>query len=200
LDGNGNDLMGVNNLTNVGTVAYNTGMMGQAFSNNASAVYLVRTNVPTLSFTNVNYSLSCWVKLYITNVSKPIINKGNGILLSTDTEYSLMWANSVQKIRMYVGNGTASPISASSSVNPDTNIWYHWTGGYSNNIPWVSVNNNPITAGSSTTNYWDNGLFKIGAAGTITINGSIDEVAIFNRALTTNDIAQLYNAGNGVRP
>ncbi len=71
----------------------------------------------------------------------------------------------------------------------------------------VYVNGSP--AGMATlpsANYGSNGfLFNIGGGGVFDatgnyFNGRIDEVAVYNRALTANEICSLYTLGSGIQP
>ena len=81
----------------------------------------------------------------------------------------------------------------------DNNTWYNYVITSDNNIMRCYVNTVESTSGGvSTFGVKSGSITKIGARGSIAfINGNMDEVAICDVALTTEQIANLYNSGNG---
>jgi len=96
-------------------------------------------------------------------------------------------------------NGNFPEVDATNVIV--TNVWYHIAGVrgpdyiqlYVNgqlqgqtNAPGAQYYNGswPLYFGTTGQSYWDGKL-----------NGSLDEVSIYNRALSANDIASIYNAG-----
>lgn len=81
-----------------------------------------------------------------------------------------------------------------------TNVWYHVAGVRGSNFTQIYVNgqlerqtnvsfpqdygNLPLYFGSSGQTFWDHKL-----------RGTLDEVSLYNRALTSNEIAAIYTAG-----
>lgn len=86
-------------------------------------------------------------------------------------------------------------------ANPvrDNNTWYNYVITSDNNIMRCYVNSVESTSGGlSTSGVKSGSITKIGARGSIAfINANMDEVAIWDVALTTEQIANLYNSGNG---
>ena len=96
--------------------------------------------------------------------------------------------------------GSATDINATSAVTTSTNVWYHWMVTLGD-APRVYQNGRLIATGSGTTiASWNKG-FKLladdDAGPSTTIDGRVDDVAVWNRALTPNEIIRLYNLGRG---
>ena len=81
----------------------------------------------------------------------------------------------------------------------DNNTWYNYVITSDNNIMRCYVNSVESTSGGLSTGGVKSGsITKIGARGSIAfINGNMDEVAMWDVALTTEQISNLYNSGNG---
>jgi hypothetical protein len=80
----------------------------------------------------------------------------------------------------------------------DENKWVHLSGGY-NGTDWVLYRNGTLVNSTpdATGAVYVNESWAIGARGTGTerfFNGSIDEVAIYNRSLTPSEISDMYSA------
>jgi hypothetical protein len=96
--------------------------------------------------------------------------------------------------------GSARDINASSAAATSTNQWYHWAVTLSD-APRVWRNGILIATGTgSTIASWNKG-FKIladdDAGGSTTINGQVSDVGVWNRALTQNEISQLWQLRQG---
>ena len=109
---------------------------------------------------------------------------------SDGTEYS-----------MYTNNGNATLLS---SVVPTSNAWHHTVFLYKDATKESKIYlDGNLVASSNSIEFPDstNALFAIGryiASGTNYFHGTIDEVGIWNRALSTDtnsEVLQLYNLG-----
>jgi len=92
---------------------------------------------------------------------------------------------------------------------PSQNVWHHiavtYDGSSVNNVPTFYIDNasqslasSQTPAGSRTT---DDTNMYIGNRGdtTRTFNGTIDEIGLWSRLLSSSEISQLYNGGNGLQ-
>lgn len=116
--------------------------------------------------------------------------------------YSAMGGDSIPRIYMYVG------MSGSGNLTLSVNNWYHFVVNYNSatGLYRVHVNNSFICEGHTNTPYYSN-IDRIenfwGAVLDEYNNASgpqqqhLDEIGIWNRILTTNEISELYNSGNG---
>ena len=201
-DNNANDSFGTNNGTATGGLTYVTGKVGQAFKGNGSNSYISLPN-NCLNFTG-DFSVSTWVKTsagaincIINNYAVQAGNNGWVIAIKNNndidfsvynlaTTVSLSYTNTstftTQYNHLYIERkaGVGSKIylnnvlvaSNTSVVNPQ-----YATTHYPS---LCAVVENPVT------NYWH-------------MNGDVDATTIWNRALTTNEISDLYNSGNGIQ-
>jgi hypothetical protein len=83
-----------------------------------------------------------------------------------------------------------------------TGIWYHIAITYNAlDGELKSYINGAIDINTTTTDYTTSlGTVEIGRAGTDEFNGKIDEIGIWNEALTSAEITALYNSGSGLSP
>jgi len=149
-------------------------------------------NAASLNITSA-ITIEAWVKRSATGVQHSIVEKYdlgsiNGYLLRIQSNDKIL-----------VGILDASGLTYTSSVATiSTGIWYHLVYVFSpgtnkiyinGNLDNSGVQNKVPTAGTTT--------LKIGASGGNPItpfNGSIDEVRIYNRALSAAEIKQNYEA------
>lgn len=191
IDGSGNptDYVGSNNLTKYGNATQtSSGKFGKAFAFDGASDFLYVTNNSTLNPTT-GITISAWIK---SNVSDPT-DRGLVSKWTTGTTGYMMVCSS-GKIRGYIGGTYA----VSSSSISSTSVWYHvlytWNGSVIQTYINGAADGTPAAKSSITS---DSGSLQIGtynSRGQSSFNGSIDEVMIFNRALTADEITALYNA------
>lgn len=205
--GNANDISGnANNGTNNGATLTTDrfGNANSAYSFNGSTNYI---NVPsnnTLNFqTNNSFTLSYWIKATSLNSSKVnvIINKQVGAGISQDGWNANIEANLASNFRIQNAPSTVfcDPSSNASSISNSTN--YHITQVFQNGTFYVYINGIQVNTGNSCPGViGDNssnmfiGKATWTANNTIGFNGVIDDIGIWNRALTIDEITNLYNA------
>ena len=187
LDGDANDLTTNHNGTWVGTEAYTTGQFGQAGVFNGSSSY-IDTNISTI--TSNGGSVSLWVKT------------------TTGTQSAFFGAQSPSQNRFYfgvrnnnfwMGAGSAQnsySISASSLLDGN---WHHvvLTLDGSTAKYYLDGNSTPVdtlsytAAGTIGVTPLIGAIDALGAVSAYT-NGSIDQVRIYNKALSADNVATLY--------
>jgi uncharacterized protein (TIGR02145 family) len=183
--GNANDVSGNgNNGTVVGatltTDRFNS--TNGAYSFNGSSNYISIANTPSLQ--NINsFSLTFWFCINQWQFSN-----------------SNYWFATIEKPSQYstellkVGADSASVFGIKIKINPTT--WNHLAFSYANKV--LSVYSNGIYAGNTNITFISStqpiyigkdpgGLLEY-------TNGKIDDIAIYNRVLTQDDITALYNA------
>ncbi len=208
-DGNANDLAGTNNGTLHSPATANaTGYVGTAFGFDGTNAYV---QVPdTTSLRPTNLTIEAWVKFTSLN------SAGSGgspagdqyIVFKQNTRTSDFEGFDLSKTRIGSGDvfqflissssGQAVPINSVTLIS--TNTWYHvaairgtnfmqlWVNGHLENQTNITFaqdyGNYPLYFGTSGQTSWDHKLY-----------GALDEVSIYNRALTSNEVAQIYAAG-----
>lgn len=208
----GND--GLYTNVNLGNPGYNQGSdpsdTSVEFGNNStpSDVYSIGSNVDfsTPSGNNAEFSIEAWVNLQFDS-SGGIVTKGNG----GGEEASLDMGAQGDAFRFLVRNAAGVTNVASSTIVPSLGSWYHVVGVCDQANGIVSLYVNGALAGS--TNIASAGGIYNNAAGPMTFGarsatqssgdnlqtfGYLNDVAIFNYALTAGEIAGEYDAGGGL--
>ncbi|HTY86563.1 MAG TPA: LamG-like jellyroll fold domain-containing protein [Candidatus Acidoferrum sp.] len=196
------DFLGLNSGTTIGGVTYGAGVTGQAFNLNGTSGYVEVPSSSSLKFTNA-MTAEAWIKLNSTSGTKTVITKGQDSDAPGDWLMSIVGAQ--LNGSLYAG-GSWQGGNFSTIMSPGT--WYHvaitydgsWLCGYVNGVLDGQKN---VLGSLRTTDY----ALRIGAYAPV--NGSayknffaglIDEASVYNRALTSNEIATLYSAGKRAVP
>lgn len=151
--------------------------------------YVDLTNA-SLPDTNGPFSYACWARTSVLG-ARTFVSQG---LSTSTTKYAYLYLTSgVFKFSL---NG-AMVVSHPTIVEVDK--WYHVVGCRSGNTSWIALNGVigatlTDTAGDCTTNVAAIGALRR-AGGAYFHSGFLDEVSIWNCALTTEQISELYNGG-----
>ncbi len=196
LNGNSNDFSGNNyHLTNNGSTTFTSGKFGQAgsFNGSSQSLSIVNASCPNLNIVG-SQTWMCWFNSNVNNADKAILSKHDG------TNYrSIQIGPSAQVIGYLSGLTTNSSVSTPNSLI-QTGKWYFLAWIYDQSASklklWVNMNKYEATAsGVSASNSGD---FRIGNDRTQWyFNGLIDEVAIYNRALSDQEIRNYYSWATG---
>ena len=195
-DNTSNDTKGTANGTLVNGATYATGKINNGFSFDGVNDYV---NFPNDFFKPVsNFSANFWINTNNATTEQTIFTSvaSNGYL-----GWRLFISGGIVTFRTFPINTTLNGLSTSASkytasnwymitvindISNGMNIYVNGTLAASNTIKQA------ISWGSTTINRlgqnWDNGTV---------FNGKIDEVALFNSALSATQLTELYNAGNG---
>jgi hypothetical protein len=194
------DSAGSNNGTLIGgSPTWSSGKIGSGSLNlNGTNQYVDVPNFNALNGLN-SATISFWVKPSVT--SKPFIGKwGTGRLFeigSNGTSLSVIW-----RIGGTAGGGTAfSQITPANTLT--TGGWNHVVAVYNNPSSTIYVNGNQVatisgSGGSLNTSVSD--PLRIGWNNIPSFySGDIDDVRIYNRAVTSQEVSELYSlSGNSV--
>lgn len=209
--GNASDTLGVNTLVNNNTATYSAGKINNGVNlASASSQYMSRADDASLDIT-ANLSISCWVKVagnpgsgvYYGIVSKGGINTSSS---DTVTQYCLWYDNDGAYrtnflIRRAGGNFSCT---YNSQLTPGT--WYHLVGTfqessairlYLNGSEVANNTSTPPAAIVNTAQPFVVGCQYSGSAGNY-LNGSVDELGVWSKVLSTGEVTSLYNSGNGL--
>ena len=206
-EGNANDVIGTNSglLENV---AFTNGMAGQAF-------YLNGTNsvvqIPgSASLKPANITVEAWVKFDV-DVTPNANLPGQQIIVFTlnsrdpasgsFTGYCLV--KNVNQFAFVIGSPSGVQVVANGTTVPQVGVWYHVAGTYDSGSGYLSIYVNGVLEGSAYAgfplDYGANTPVLIGTSGEWfdgKLEGAVDEVSIYNRALSTNEISAIYHAGS----
>ncbi|MEX2143233.1 MAG: LamG-like jellyroll fold domain-containing protein [Anaerolineales bacterium] len=168
--------------------------------------YFSRGDLPDLSTGDIDFTWSLWVKPESIGPNMWLVQKADTPTTAADYEYLLfVVANAGNAPRFRVGNGSAyANVTANTSLTAGS--WYHivaWHDSVNDEIG-ISVNGGaPVTQAYSSGGQDTSGNLVVGAS---LINntpgnyfdGVIDEVGFWKRVLSPQEIAALYNIGNGL--
>lgn len=191
-EGNANDSIGTNHGTLTNGATFASGMVGQSFSFDGVDDYV---SVPNgiISSTARNFTVDAWV--YPNNITfdGKIVYGG-----AQSGEYQLFIYNGNYEFGVHLSDGTWYIITASANIN----TWALVTGirrGTSIEL-WVNgiLQNSTMIPDLDlyTTNGFNSSIGSYNSGAGAFFSGLIDEVEIFNRALSQSEIQAIYNAGS----
>lgn len=186
-DTSGNNNSGLNNGATCGA----TGKLNTALSFNGTNNYISIPDANSLDLTT-NISVSAWVYANSYPLWATILGKTT----------SGSWANGYGLAHYTGTNDIHFWVTSYSSTNAVATVptggWHHIIGTYDGSIikiylDGVQQDSRPRTGAIST----NNSALNIGCAnsGAYFWNGRIDEVAVFNRALTATEVSDIYKRG-----
>ena len=100
---------------------------------------------------------------------------------------------------IYKGPTGCAALLQFSSMTVQTNTWYHVAVSIDGSTARLYVNGLLQDSGATLANYTPVPVFQIGAAaccGGDSFGGLVDEVEVFNRALTATEVQAIFNAGS----
>lgn len=216
MDGNTNDyaaLGGYNNPSATNGIQFVPGKVGQGVKLNQGG-YIEIPDSPALQ--NQEITIDAWVKPMGPGPNNdqwgsPIVVKGFQFPAGQyNVSVSLWWSTNIsgnQKFAFGIGNVYANWNTnvVVSNNNFTAGNWYHVAATYDGYTMKLYVNGQLEGTKSLVTNItYDNTPWTIGSTASHiravgyprTFNGIIDEVEIFDRALSTKEIQRIYNAGS----
>lgn len=200
--GNASDSVGSTTLTNVGTVTYAAALINNGAYLNTSSKQLENTS--NLTATTGDFSVQMWVKCD-AEISSGFYGFGEFGNNTTDVRYWFLYnynGGTRQLIftRDRVGS-TQTDVTYTVALGTG---WNQLVGTFSGSTVTLYTNGTSRNTGSSsgdgTSNNANPGVFlgEIPRFGGLTANGYVDEVGIWNRAITADEVSQLYNSGAGL--
>lgn len=200
-------------LTASSTPGTATGKIGKAVDLEWSTEwqYLFRSGVSDLTFNNVTFTLSCWVKFESIESTYFV-----GLMTRYDTgggkrEYGLFCDNTWKCLDFRVSpDGVNSVAARTPNESVTTGVWYNVVGWYNatTDSAYIAINDGTIyrTYGATGAKPAAND-FCIGMNVTSTNNrldGLIDCAGVWNTCPQASDgyamLTSLYNGGNGWEP
>ena len=187
--GNTGTTVGMATSTGVGA-----GKIGQALNFDGSNDFVNVADSP-FDFTG-DFSISAWV--YPENIAAGlhIVSKYEaGAYALTTSE-----AGFASKFNFVVRDGTSAKFAATNNVG-NNNTWHHLVGAVSGTSVKLYLDGvlqttqGTLVSAVSTTNYPLSIGVNPGATYANFFDGRIDEVRVYNRALSANEVNRLYNMG-----
>ncbi len=198
--GNANDASGNNNNGTVNGAAPTTDRFGNtssAYNFNGTSNYIVVPNAPSLSGFN-DISISAWVNMNQFSGIQGVVAKWFFTLSCGSNTDNYNASFSSNSINFATNNNNLSGFFCPQTfTSVDLNVWKHFVF-VSNSTTGISIYINGVLSGTAATTGGicssTNPLY-FGAVNPSTrfLNGKLDDIGIWNRALTSCEIAHLYN-------
>ena len=200
-EGDANDSIGTNNGTPTGGITYTNGEVGQAFVFNNTSSYIPVPASPGLDIgTGSGFTIECWVQpnAFNVNVSGPIIEWD-----SATTDGLQLWTGSSLFGNIKDTSGNAHTINFVTVF--DTNNFQHVAMTYDKSsglavlyYNGVAVTNANFGSITPQTTYPVNIGRRTGQPIGLndTYGGLMDELSLYNCALSSNEISAIYIAGS----
>jgi len=204
MDGNSDDIInGYNGVVSGLGGQFVPGMVLDGFKSNGKGGLIEIGDTPLLDVSNL--TLDAWIKIdALSYLNMPIIYKGNAVGHDISTPYATGVIGTVSptqgKLYFLISNGSSTQALISNSILPigsfvhivvtadGSSLNLYINGVLDNTITQTIVPHDgalPVQIGSIKNSIYNNYF-----------NGVIDEVGIFNRALTLLEITDIYNAGS----
>jgi hypothetical protein len=194
-----------NTLTYNGPIAY--GLSGALLPNdadpsagfNGSSTFALASNANALNFTGTAFTLEAWIFPTATGM---LVNKENQYEVALQTGAG--GQNTIQWAVQNTGNG-GNWAWVDTGYAPALNQWSYLVLVYNNGVVTTYANGTDLGTSSQATGSGSvlagGNLFEIGGrdnTASMVWSGRLDEVAAYNKALTTAQITNhYYSAGNG---
>lgn len=199
-----NDFWSTNNLTNNASVAFNAGKINNAADAGASNTTKYLNNTGNLGIDGGAVSMAGWVNV----TTQP----GTGVLASMFSQGStasqvgyIMYYRDIAGTKYFTWDRLKANVSdtlAQQAWTATAGTWYHVAGTYDGTNIFLYING--VQYASTTAS--GNGASGINQGFSIFNNtpqtgnffsGLTDELGVWNRALTQQEITDLYNGGSG---
>ena len=149
--------------------------------------YVNFTKTSSLNITE-NITLSAWVR------PSPMSSADHFILTNYDQKYAIEGRGDGNKFRSVLYNGTYNYLS--STTTPIAGNWYHVVMTYNGTTESIYINGifeNSLNQIGNISTSASNVFIGSHSSGFYYWNGSIDNVLILNRSLTSSEVSALYN-------
>ena len=206
-DGNTNDETGINNGTAIGNPQYVSGVQGQALEFDGDGDYVNLGDIAEVELVT-ELTVSAWVyHKGGTGSSEAVVAKYDDSTASGKTFFLLIDTSNLSDLEVHEDNSAGTNyVELGGATTITTNTWHHMAFTFKANdasglrlyVDGVEDASSPASTANIDLIEGNSVPVMVGAIRDTPsnfLNGSIDEVRIYNRALTTGEILDLYNEG-----
>jgi hypothetical protein len=190
LDGNANDSVGANNGTAVGSAVFVGGKIGQAIDLDGIGDFVATNATPAMLGIDGNLpkTVTAWVYTRSFN-GGGIFDMGDNI---NSQNFSL---RTLAQLNRWRAQRYGYPIYDFDFTYPSLNEWVHfalvYNGGASGDQSWAYGNGELVGSQIAALNTTNGRPFAIGVWSNNYFDGLIDDVRVYNRALSQAEVASL---------
>lgn len=164
--------------------------------------YLDSPSTASLSMgAGVQMSVCCWVCLTTLGVDQQLVSKGRISGGFGTLEYALFYRGNAERFQFALSAG-ATGIIRQNSVTPVVGAWHFLAATYDGTSANLAIDGGVFEDSLYALDIQSAGFsFQLGAAsaGDEPLDGFLDQVAIWKRALTLAETQQIYNGGRPYR-
>ncbi|MDP2909587.1 MAG: LamG-like jellyroll fold domain-containing protein, partial [bacterium] len=198
-DGNADNAAGTDNgvLMNGAVSVMDSGGKGQVLSLDGADDFAEISHSPAFNFGENSFSVSGWAKIDSNTKINPIFYKQEGGISSPNNKI-IFYTNESGFARFGIKNG-AEIILTTSKTRMNPNQWYDLAGivNASDNTVKLYVDGieeDSIFYDSSAFNMTNDHAVRIGKFGGYMLKGFVDDVMIFGRALSADEVKMAYDS------
>ena len=139
-------------------------------------------------------TIAGWISTRVNTTAQRVVDRDNGGAIT----YFLALTGNPNKVSFRVGS---SVVTGTTTVSANT--WHHIAGVYDGSTLTCYLDGVANGSVSGSPVLTDNGVpINIGrrAAGGVKLNGQLDDIRIYDRALSASEITDLYSLGNSPPP
>jgi len=161
--------------------------------------YISIADSTSLDIGTNNFTFTAWVKLD-NRTGQQIIGRHGGGYNTANPGWSITTSNGVPFIQFSSSSQVYNNEGLTGASTLSMNQWYFVSGTFDRqgNFTWylngVQNGNQINISNSSGVNINPSGNLYLGLTTVFTINGSLDDVMVFNRSLSSIEVAQIYNS------
>ncbi len=199
LSGNGNTLSENSSVFTTDTGHGSGSSLSTHFDRNPGYPYLSRADNASFDITG-NLTISAWVKYDVVNTYQMLVSKW----ANSDQSY-VLWTDQGQIKCSLSGNGSTQTDAKTAVSTVTTATWYHVGCVYNGTDIRIYINGSLASNGADNPKTYSSGIFNSAASfiigtyqyvTTYSLEGSMDDVAIWARALSSTEISTLYGLGD----
>lgn len=198
--GNASDSVGSNTLTNTNTVSYSAGKINNGADTGSGNTNKYLTNATSLGLNTDNtrsFTMAGWI-----NMASFTVGDIDCMFNMTATNQATIWfgpQSSGANLGIVVIGSAVRTYNVAYAFS--TSTWYHVASTFSGNtitlyVNGVSIGSTTITEASTYTCTANFSLFR-DANDTKYVSGKVDEVGVWSRVLTADEVSQVFNSGRG---
>ncbi|MGV9360565.1 LamG-like jellyroll fold domain-containing protein [Amycolatopsis sp. NPDC003731] len=186
------DVVGSHDATLVGGASWTAGKSGSALATNGSGQFA--DTGAALVNTEGSYSAAAWVRFNAVGDGFQTIVSQDG---DSNSAFFLQYSGADHRLAMsFVGTRALAPTA------PEANRWYHVvgvrdaaSGTLKLYVDGQLAATKSVCLGEASTGHTVIGRGKYGGGPVDFLNGAVDQVHVYDRALSDSDVSALYSSG-----